>query len=312
MSDRYPVEPLRAMAHAVGVLLRTSEPVPGVASVVGDDLLMGSLGIPTPPLNAVWLARFPVATAEASIDEAIAWFDGLGMPFSWWVGPDSGPPDLAERLDRRGFRLDEAGVPGMAIGLDALPDEAPPAGITVERVTDETGFHEICRVVVEGFGAPPALQHAIEAFAALGFDEGNPQQTFLARLDGEAVGTSLGVRAGDVLGVFNVATVPAARGRGVGRAVTLAALRNGLGAGCRMAVLQASEMGHPVYERLGFRDFAAYDIYVRESDLRRETGASAAQDAIVGQATRAGARADAATCGRPAAAARPADDLSLG
>ncbi len=80
------------------------------------------------------------------------------------------------------------------------------------------------------------------------------------------------MRAGAVLGIFNVATVPAARGRGVGRAVTLAALRDGAGAGCRMAVLQASEMGHPVYERLGFRDFAAYDIYVRESDLSREAG----------------------------------------
>jgi GNAT superfamily N-acetyltransferase len=259
------------MAHAVGVLLRTSEPAPGVACVVAEHLVMGSLGIPTPPLNAVWLARFPIATADASIDEVIAWFDRLGMPFSWWVGPDSGPPDLAERLDRHDFRLDEAAVPGMAIRLDALPDEAPGHDITVERVTDEASFREVCRVIVEGFGAPPALQHAIEAFAALGFDAGNPQQTFLARLDGEAVGTSLGVRAGDVLGVFNVATVPAARGRGVGRAVTLAALRDGAGAGCRMAVLQASEMGHPVYERLGFRDFAAYDIYVRESDLRRET-----------------------------------------
>ena len=78
------------------------------------------------------------------------------------------------------------------------------------------------------------------------------------------------MRAGDVLGVFNVATVPGARGRGVGRAVTLAALRDGAAAGCRMAVLQASEMGHPVYERLGFRDFGAYDIYVRDADLPRE------------------------------------------
>ena len=136
-------------------------------------------------------------------------------------------------------------------------------------MTDEASFREICRIVVEAFGAPPALRPAIEAFAALGFEAGNPQQTFLARLDGEGVGTSLAVRAGDVLGVFNVATVPGARGRGVGRAVTLAALRDGAAAGCRMAVLQASEMGHPVYERLGFRDFGAYDIYVRDADLPR-------------------------------------------
>ena len=263
MTNGFPVEPLRAMADAVGALLESSEGVAGVASVVSDELVMGSLGIPTPPLNGVWLARFDEPTVEASIDETIDWFDRRGMPFTWWIGPDSTPADLADRLIQRGFRLDEAAVPGMAIDLAALPDDAPEGGLTVERVTDPLAYREAARVVVEGFEAPPVMQTAIEAFAALGFAETNAQQMFVARLDGQAVGTSLGVRAGDVLGIFNVATVERARRRGVGRAVTLAALRNGAAAGCRIGVLQASEMGHPVYERLGFRVFATYDLYVR-------------------------------------------------
>jgi len=259
----FPVDPLRAMADAVGELLRSSEGVAGVTSVIRDDLVMGSLGIATPPLNGVWLARFDTATAETSIDQTIGWFDRHGMPFTWWIGPDSTPADLADRIARRGFRLDEAAVPGMVIDLAALPDDPPDRAVTVERVTDFAAFREVCRVVVEAFAAPPALQPAIEVFAELGFAADNPQQTFLARLDGQPVGTALGVRAGGVLGIFNVATISAARRRGIGRAVTLAALRDGAAAGCRMAVLQASEMGHPVYERLGFRDFATYDLYVR-------------------------------------------------
>src|SRR5439155_3592693 len=46
--------------------------------------------------------------------------------------------------------------------------------------------------------------------------------------------------------------VPAARNRGIGRAVTLAACRQGLSLGCRHALLNATGMGEPVYRRIGF------------------------------------------------------------
>src|SRR5205809_413620 len=79
--------------------------------------------------------------------------------------------------------------------------------------------------------------------------------------DDRPVGTALGVVDGPVLGIFNVATVPDARRRGVGRAVMLAAMRDGANRGCRLAVLQSSDMGHTVYERLGFRDFGTYELW---------------------------------------------------
>jgi hypothetical protein len=42
------------------------------------------------------------------------------------------------------------------------------------------------------------------------------------------------------------------RGRGIGRAVTLAALRAGRGLGYRVAILGSSPLGFPVYTRIGF------------------------------------------------------------
>jgi len=250
------------MVRATGTLMRSSEGIEGAASVIRDDLVMGSLGIAVAPLNSVSVARFTTETVEAGIDEVVAWFAGLGMPFTWWLGPDSTPADLGDRLVRRGFVPEIEEIPGMALLLADLPDESPPAGVAIERVVDAATFSQVSRVVVEGFEAPLELVSAIERFGAVGFEPTNPQRTFLARLDGRSVGTALAVRAGEVLGIFNVATIPDARGRGVGRAVTLAALRDGAAAGCTMAVLQSSDMGHPVYERIGFRDFATYRLYV--------------------------------------------------
>jgi GNAT superfamily N-acetyltransferase len=274
MTAAYPVPPLLAMQRAVVAMIRSSQGLEGVIGVTEDDLVMGSLGIAAAPLNSVSLARFTPETADGRIDEVVAWFDRLRVPFTWWLGPDSAPPDLGERLVRHGLVREAETIPGMAALLDALPDERPPAGITVERVADEATFRESCRVAVEGFGAPPELAAAIERFAALGFEPANPQRTFVARLDGRPVGTALGIRAGEVLGIFNVATVPDVRGRGVGRAVTLGALRDGVAAGCRMAVLQSSTMGHSVYEQLGFRDFATYELYGHDVCVRPAEPAS--------------------------------------
>lgn len=55
-----------------------------------------------------------------------------------------------------------------------------------------------------------------------------------------------------MIGVFNIAVVPSARGRGLGRALTEAALRDGVAAGADAAYLHASPMGRPLYEAMGF------------------------------------------------------------
>ncbi len=56
----------------------------------------------------------------------------------------------------------------------------------------------------------------------------------------------------------NVATIEAARGRGYGTAMTWAAIADAA-PGVEIAVLQASALGRPVYERMGFRMVVEYD-----------------------------------------------------
>ena len=59
---------------------------------------------------------------------------------------------------------------------------------------------------------------------------------------------------GGAAGLYNVATVEAARRRGIGAWVSAAALREGLGRGLELGALQASPLGYKVYEQLGFRE----------------------------------------------------------
>jgi GNAT superfamily N-acetyltransferase len=85
--------------------------------------------------------------------------------------------------------------------------------------------------------------------------------------DGEPVSSGLGIRIGRTIGVYNIATVERARRRGYGAAMTSRVVADGAAAGCDVAILQASPMGLPVYERLGFRTVLEYNGWVEPSSL---------------------------------------------
>jgi predicted acetyltransferase len=57
-----------------------------------------------------------------------------------------------------------------------------------------------------------------------------------------------------VASVYGVGTVPDARGRGFGAAITLHPFLDARDQGYHYGVLFATEMGAPVYRRLGFRE----------------------------------------------------------
>jgi GNAT superfamily N-acetyltransferase len=78
---------------------------------------------------------------------------------------------------------------------------------------------------------------------------------------GAPVASGLGWRTGRTIGVYAIATIPAARRKGYGAAMTARVVTDGLAAGCDVAALQASELGRPIYERLGFRVAVRYRAY---------------------------------------------------
>jgi len=153
---------------------------------------------------------------------------------------------------------------GMALHPSFFVATEPLAGLEIQRALDRNGVHDHVLAGAEGFEIPPSWMEAIVTYGLIDLPE---VALYVGYWDGQPVTTGLGIRTGRTIGVYNIATVQAARRRGFGSAMTMRIVADGAVAGCDVAILQASPMGYAVYERLGFRTVVEYDGFVDPASL---------------------------------------------
>lgn len=213
------------------------------------------------PLAHPWMNGV-LATQVAPNDVAtsIAYFDARHAPiFTWWNENAQPNPDDARVLQAHGLHYD-ANMPGMAIELATLKETNLPADVQIVRVADEALTQTWVRVCLEGFGLPA---HWYDHFLVLTRERGLalPMRYYLALWRGDPVAASSLFLSAGVAGIYFVATLEHARGRGIGAAITHAALADARALGYRAGILQASNLGRPMYERLGFRTVCQLDHF---------------------------------------------------
>jgi GNAT superfamily N-acetyltransferase len=233
-----------------------------------SDLLLTSSGVPFRAINAASLANLTPAAAGERIAEGAAWLTARTDRWRWLVGATSRPPDLDTSLQAAGLRL-LSDNPGMALHLRDRGPEAPrPAGLTIEPVVDEAGLARWRDVQQRGLGLDDESTAAWwVAHRRPGFDPTLPLRNWVASLEGVPVAAAALFVGAGVAGIYNVCTVPEARGRGIGRAVTGAALAEAVSRGLSLAILGASEMGHPVYRKMGFREVSRLRSYAPAPEM---------------------------------------------
>jgi GNAT superfamily N-acetyltransferase len=156
---------------------------------------------------------------------------------------------------------EETSTPGMvAFPIDPAAIAVPSAPeLAIHRVTNAGGVDAHCRTVTSGFGSDPAVAFGTACPDLLDRPE---CVMYVGYVEGQPVVSGLGWRTGRTVGVYSIATIESARGRGYGSAMTARVVTDGVSAGCDVAALQASAMGRPIYERLGFRSVVRYVAYI--------------------------------------------------
>lgn len=241
---------LRRSAANCGGAYRVWAERMGRPSHLWDDVSLGDLGLPAalPPNNATLLRPLTDDGPGDVLERVDAFFaasSGGGYQlWSIWQTPD---------LSGDGFERGSA--PCMLREPGGEPRPAPPE-LEIVEAEDEQALLEAATLIGEVFGAP-VDPSTVLAPRILGEDF----KLWLGSVDGRTVSTATAYLSDGFVGVYAVATAQDARGRGYGEALTWAATlcRPGL-----PATLQASAMGRPVYERMGYRTIADFTIWQRE------------------------------------------------
>jgi GNAT superfamily N-acetyltransferase len=87
----------------------------------------------------------------------------------------------------------------------------------------------------------------------------------VAETNDEIVGCGISIVHGSVSWLGTIIVVPEYRRQGIGKEITSHLIEYCRGKGCKTQLLIASEMGEPVYRKLGFITSAMYIFYKRES-----------------------------------------------
>ena len=218
------------------------------------DLTVFRSGLPDPQLNGVLRMR------GGDLDEAIADVTArlAGVPWFWHAGPDSYPGLHADLVARGAVEAEM--MPLMTVPLDRVTIPDGPPGLVISQLADPAELGEWVRCYGPSFGIPLEVAGAVEQVEATRADPPGSYLRLAGRIGGELAGTAALYDRHGVAGIYIVTTPPAQRRRGIGTAMTAAALLAGRDRGLRTGILQATPDGEPVYRRMGFTTVGEYRL----------------------------------------------------
>ena len=226
-----------------------------------DGLIWFETGVPFATFNGVVRTRLSPDEARDRVGRLVEHFRSQSLPMHWLVSESSRPANLEDLLEGQGLCLASRQA-AMAADLDAIDDEQPGLpGVEIQAVDNGTGLEAWHLVLAAGFELPGFVAQAFADLYRWCLTQPLPLYHYVAWLEGEPVACSTLFLAGGVAGLHNVVTLPRARRRGIGTAITLAPLLRARDMGYRVAVLSSSQRGYDLYHRLGFEEYFQESTY---------------------------------------------------
>lgn len=234
---------------------------PGAAIEAGPGRLFGAGSAAHPVISNAAFRRDDDVDGEDFVARAQEFFAQRGRRFSIWLRAEQdADSDLAAATEAAGFQAIYE-MPEMLLGAP-LTTEPLPAGVELRRLSDPEEAPDFWRVAKAAYasnGFPPEVFAGYTKHESLLAED---VAAFVAYLDEEPASIAMTIVNNGIAGIYWVGSLERARGKGLGRAVTVAATNAGFALGAEIASLQASPMGKPIYLKLGYEPVYDYRLVI--------------------------------------------------
>lgn len=196
---------------------------------------------------------------ENQIDAIMEFFKAKGLPFVWWL-----PPNKA--LENKGFQFGES-MKGLTLNISHRVPKVPdgPANLTIKVVEKEEELHAFTQTLLEAFGIVnnSSLFEEFQTMNAATMKSGE-QIHLLGYIDEVPVATATLEMTPLSASIWNCATLPAYRGKGIGTILTFEAI---VEAWLKkypevITILMPNGLAGGVFNRLGFKEVCDLPFYV--------------------------------------------------
>jgi ribosomal protein S18 acetylase RimI-like enzyme len=236
-----------------------------IRDVPGVSLIF--CGLNYAAFNAALVAE-PIDSDPRALDRVIEisskQFDSRNVRWTCWVCDDFLGPSLRREsgriFTRHGLRpLTDA--PGMYAERLA-PPRRPLPSLEIAPVNDDRTRGAFAHIMSVAFDIPYSV--CLEIYGS--------ERAWMGELRGyvgfvhqRPVTTAAAIITGDVIGLYSVATVPEHRRLGYAEAIMRNVVEDaGRASGIERTVLQATQSGFALYERMGYRSVTNFNVYIAD------------------------------------------------
>jgi GNAT superfamily N-acetyltransferase len=212
--------------------------------------------------SRIFMANFNESDLSTSIEQIVSRIKKLNISASWYITPQSYPVNLQNTLKDYGFTYKDDWS-AMAIDLGNVPESFDfPEGMAIKEVLNLDELETWTDILVKSFEFPEIVQSYKKYFSNAGLERPNSHY-YLGFLNGNPIATGVLFDGEGAAGLFYIGTVPEARKQGIAKVMVSYLLSTAKKKGYSISVLQSSEMGYPVYKKIGFKKYYTTKIYRR-------------------------------------------------
>ena len=211
---------------------------------------------PHPLGNTAFISR---DAGVEEVRETIEPLVNLGLPSAVVLMNDDQPAQT-QAVQDAGYVFAE-GMPLMSVTPGTLTATDLPEGYALREIplAEDAAWNE---AVSTGYGLPLEIGSLFGIRRAHEKCEPGIARHFAIEHQGELVATSMLYLHNNLAGIYGVATKPEHRGKGLAAHLTAEPLRLAWKLGYNTGLLQASAMGAPVYQRIGFHSHGDMALFV--------------------------------------------------